>query len=202
MKRFFVALSYLVLIFVLVIGLFVWLDYLELVSVRTWFAPLGNIIGKKDTVKVDKQAADVFYLENLRLGKERQSLALYEASLRQKEETLKEKEIAIKKNEESVIQREKALEEKEKTLNQRINMYEDKMRMIEQNAITLRNMPPNKAASILENYDDQLLIDTLRVTEVLAKKEGVVSVVPLWLSLLPPDRAAAVQRKMTIKPEN
>ena len=53
---------------------------------------------------------------------------------------------------------------------------------------------------ILEGYDDQLLIDLLRITDELAADEGRLSLVPFWLAQLPPERAADIQRKMVIKP--
>jgi flagellar protein FlbB len=61
-------------------------------------------------------------------------------------------------------------------------------------------MRPDDAVAILVGYDDQLLIDTLRVTEELAQAAGEVSLVSVWLSRLPSDRAADIQRKMTLTP--
>jgi flagellar protein FlbB len=61
-------------------------------------------------------------------------------------------------------------------------------------------MRPDDAVEILAGYDDQLLIDTLRVTEELAQQAGEVSLVSVWLSRLPAERASDIQRKMTLRP--
>ena len=62
-------------------------------------------------------------------------------------------------------------------------------------------MPPDKARDILLEMGDQDVIDILRVTERLAEEAGESSLVAYWLSLMPADRSAAIQRKMTIKPD-
>jgi flagellar protein FlbB len=50
--------------------------------------------------------------------------------------------------------------------------------------------------------NDQDAIDVLRMTETIAQAEGTTSVVAYWLSLMPPERAAELQRKMTGRPSN
>jgi flagellar protein FlbB len=57
-------------------------------------------------------------------------------------------------------------------------------------------MPPANAIAILAKQDDQYVIDTFRTVEAQAKKIGADSLVPIWLSLMPADRAATLQRKM------
>jgi flagellar protein FlbB len=48
--------------------------------------------------------------------------------------------------------------------------------------------------------DDQDVIDALRKTEEIAQAEGTTSIVSYWLSLMPPERAAEIQRKMVSRP--
>jgi flagellar protein FlbB len=60
-------------------------------------------------------------------------------------------------------------------------------------------MPPANAKDILLKMDDQDIIDVLRVVEDEAKKAGEDSVVAYWLSIMPADRAATLQRKMARK---
>jgi flagellar protein FlbB len=50
--------------------------------------------------------------------------------------------------------------------------------------------------------DDQDVIDVLRKTEELARAEGSSSIVPYWLSLMDPQRAAELQRKMAGRPQS
>ncbi|WPR03346.1 flagellar protein FlbB, partial [Treponema pallidum subsp. pallidum] len=48
--------------------------------------------------------------------------------------------------------------------------------------------------------DDQDVIEVFRMVDAAARQRGVNSLVPYWLSLMPPDRAAEIQRKMANKP--
>ena len=59
---------------------------------------------------------------------------------------------------------------------------------------------PADAVEILNAMEDQDVIDTLRKVEQLAQAAGKMSQVSNWLSLMPPERVATLQRKMTNKP--
>jgi flagellar protein FlbB len=61
-------------------------------------------------------------------------------------------------------------------------------------------MPPANAVEIINRMDDQDAIDVLRKTEEIAQAEGSASIVSYWLSLMPPERAAELQRKMAARP--
>jgi flagellar protein FlbB len=61
-------------------------------------------------------------------------------------------------------------------------------------------MNPAQAVGILTAMDDQDVIDIFRKTEEIAQAEGAASLVSVWLSRLPPARAAELQRKMASRP--
>ena len=63
-------------------------------------------------------------------------------------------------------------------------------------------MRPQAAVDILVAMDDQIVIDVLRKVEEMAKENGSSSMGSYWLSLMPSDRAAEIQRKMLSKPES
>ena len=63
-------------------------------------------------------------------------------------------------------------------------------------------MKPDAAVAILVAMDDQTVIDVLRKVEELAAANGSSSMGSYWLSLMPSDRAAEIQRKMISKPES
>ena len=63
-------------------------------------------------------------------------------------------------------------------------------------------MPPAKAVSILMAMDDQTVIDIFHAVEDRARAAGVASLVSVWLSGMPPDRSATLQRKMAAKPSS
>jgi len=60
-------------------------------------------------------------------------------------------------------------------------------------------MPPANSVAILLKMGDQDIIDLLRIVEQQAQKAGTDSVVPLWLSMMPADKAADLQRKMAAR---
>jgi flagellar protein FlbB len=63
-------------------------------------------------------------------------------------------------------------------------------------------MRPQAAVDILVAMDDQTVIDVLRKVEEMAAASGKSSMGSYWLSLMPSERAAEIQRKMLSKPEN
>ena len=110
-----------------------------------------------------------------------------------------------KKNEQiaaELAEREKNQEEREKTFNLTQKKYDDKEVNIEQIANNLNGMRPQAAVDILVAMDDQVVIDVLRKVEEMAKENGSSSMGSYWLSLMPSDRAAEIQRKMISKPES
>ena len=61
-------------------------------------------------------------------------------------------------------------------------------------------MQPVKAVAILNEMDDQDVIDVLRKATEVAQRNGSASLVAYWLSLMPAERAAVIERKMANKP--
>ena len=92
-------------------------------------------------------------------------------------------------------------EEREKTFNNTVKKYDDREVNIVQNAKNLTGMPPENAVAILNAMEDQDVIDTLRKVEEIAQAEGTTSMVSYWMSLMPADRVAVIQRKMVSKPK-
>ena len=101
-----------------------------------------------------------------------------------------------------LAEREKNQEEREKTFNLTVKKYDDKEVNIEQIANNLNGMRPEAAVGILVAMDDQIVIDVLRKVEEMAAENGTMSMGSYWLSLMPSDRAAEIQRKMLSKPES
>jgi flagellar protein FlbB len=98
-----------------------------------------------------------------------------------------------------VEEREKAAEDREKLFNERVKAYDNRRENLVKNSAYLVGMPPDKAVKILLAMEDQDVIDLMRVTEEQAVEAGEASLVAYWLSLMPADRAATLQRKMARK---
>jgi flagellar protein FlbB len=96
--------------------------------------------------------------------------------------------------------RAKTLDERENSFKQMAERYENRRANVEQNAMYLNGMPPADAVKILVASDDQTVIDILRAVEEIAARTGEASVVSYWLSLMPAERSATLQRKMNAKP--
>jgi flagellar protein FlbB len=189
------------LLIVLLAGGTVWFDYLGLIDARGILAPALRLVGIEAAEEVPEAAEDAQLLDRARIEKREEAMSQRAEVLDQRSEELAQLEQELEQRRQELDAREQELQEQENSLNQRMQQFENRRAMLVQNVQTLTSMRPEDAVEILSGYDDQLLIDTLRVTEELAQEAGEISLVPVWLAELPPQRAAAIQRKMTIKPQ-
>ncbi len=139
------------------------------------------------------------------LDAERLAVRLEAIELRNLE--LDRREEAITAEEGRILQMAQELEDRQKTLDDRENSIavkeqeaDSRSANIESIARNLNGMQPERAVAILAAMNDQDAIDVIRKTEEIAQLAGTASIVPYWLSLLPPEQAAELQRKMAGKP--
>ncbi|HEY9594206.1 MAG TPA: flagellar protein FlbB [Spirochaetia bacterium] len=185
----------LLLLIVLVLGGMIWFDYLGIVDAKAVLSPVYQLLGlgKRSAVA---SPDDPNLLDRERLAKQVDALTLRQQDLDTREAALDRKQKDLDQLGQDLNDRQTALEAQQKALNDAQKSIEDRRVNLEQNAVYLTSMEPSKAIAILANEDDQFVIDTFRTVEAQAKKAGQDSVVPYWLSLMPPDRAATLQRKM------
>ncbi len=181
------------LVGVLALGGLVWFDYLGILDARRVLAPVFSWFGAK---KPAVEAEDPLLLEKERLAKQIEALAVRAEELSSREQQITSREQELTQKVEQVEEREKAAEEREKVFNDRIQAFENRRVNLKQNATYLVDMPPDKAVKILLDMEDQDVIDLFRIAEQQAAEAGELSMVSYWLSLMPPDRAAALERKM------
>ena len=193
----------LIIILILIVGGLLWFDYLGVVHVKNLFAPLYTLMHKtpQTSTTATQSKPLVANLDEDRLLKQREALDIYKEELEKREVDIE----AVEKQNEQVsaelAEREKNQEEREKTFNSTVKKYDDKNINVEQIAKNLNGMRPEAAVDILKAMDDQTVIDVLRKVEELAAASGSASMGSYWLSLMPPERAAEIQRKMISKPE-
>ena len=144
----------------------------------------------------------VVNLDEDRLNKQKEAIDIRIEELDKRETELEESEQKNAQIAAELAEREKNQEEREKTFNLNVKKYDDKEVNIEQIANNLNGMRPQAAVDILVAMDDQIVIDVLRKVEEMAKENGSSSMGSYWLSLMPSDRAAEIQRKMISKPES
>ena len=202
-KSFGKTLVLLILVIILILGGLLWFDYLGVIQAKKLFAPFYRLIGKEPQTSVAVTTnAEILQAD---LDNERLEKRLEELSLRSEELDKREQDIAALEAENTQIaqeleERRISQEEREKTFNNIQKMYDDRNVNIRKNAENLNGMAPANAVAILNEMDDQDIIDTLRMVDQIAAEEGKASMVSYWLSLMPAERVAELQRKMANKP--
>ncbi|MDR1325928.1 MAG: flagellar protein FlbB [Treponema sp.] len=193
----------LLLIIAMVGGGLVWFDYLNVIDAKTLFAPLYNkfidVVGRTQPLS---GADEPLSLDRERLLVREEALNLQKLEVEKQEQDIKTRLAELEQIKQELEERQKALDDRENSINALIIATEDKSRNVEQNARYLAGMPPVNAVGILAALDDQDAIDVLRKTEEIAQAEGTTSIVSYWLSLMAPERAAELQRKMAARPSS
>jgi flagellar protein FlbB len=193
----------LVLLLALVIGGLFWFDYLGLIDAKSIFSPAMKLLRLPTRSGKAMPAESPTLLDDERFAKQLEAIDLRRQELDELERQAAERDAAIVAKAEEVAARQKSLDEQQKSFNSTVERYDNKKANIEQNARYLSGMPPKDAVNIIKSMtDDQMVIDILRAVEEIAAQSGEASVVAYWLSLLPPERSAAIQRKMSQKPSS
>ncbi|MDR1025092.1 MAG: flagellar protein FlbB [Treponema sp.] len=189
-----------VLILALAGGGIVWFDYLNVIDAKTVLAPVYRLIGREGRTQQRVEAAESLSLDAERLSVRLEALELRERELNNREQEIQTRYAEIEQMAQELEARQKALDDRENSFNASIREAETKDRIVEQNARYLTGMPPDSAVGILTALDDQDAIDVIRKTEEIARTDGTTSIVSYWLSLMPAERAAELQRKMASRP--
>ncbi len=193
----------LILIVILVLGGMLWFDYLGVINARTMFAPIYSMFGLQVQTSTTATTTDLTLVANLeddRFSKRLESLDILKEEL-----DLREQNIALAEDQNLQVASEleemrASLEQQQITFDTEVKRYDDRNINIEQNARDLAAMRPTDAVEILNEMDDQDLIDTIRKVNEIARAEGAASQASNWFSMMPADRVAEIQRKMSSKP--
>jgi flagellar protein FlbB len=193
----------LILVVVLFLVGLLWFDYLGVIQAKSIFSPIYSLFGLQ--TQTSSSNKDGSLLLNADIDEDRLAKRLEELVIREQELDKRESDIAVKEAELEQISQELenrriSQEDREKTFNNEVKKYDDREVNIEQNARYLNGMRPEATVAILNKMEDQDVIDVFRKCEEIAKAEGSTSQVSYWLSLMPADRAAVLQRKMASKP--
>jgi flagellar protein FlbB len=185
----------LLLLIVLTLGGIIWFDYLGLINAKDLFSPLYQLLGfqKRSAVAA---ADDPNLLDRERLAKEAQGLDVRQQELDARAAELDSREAKLTQLAQDLADKEAALTSREKAFIDQTNAFENRRANIEQSAQNLMSMTPAKAVGILDKREDQDVIDIFHAADTLAAQAGEDSLVPVWLSLMSPDRAATLMRKM------
>jgi flagellar protein FlbB len=190
----------LAMIVALVIGGIVWFDYLGLIDAKSVMAPAYKLLGVKTRTAASVRSDSPALLEEERYAKRLEAIDARSEELDARSGDLDKRDAEIAQKAQELDDRGKAIDDQEKSFNDKVKQYENRKANIDQNAQYLVGMPPAKAEDILKAMDDQTVIDIFHAVEERAKAAGETSLVSVWLSGLPPDRSATLQRKMEAKP--
>lgn len=196
-----ILLAFLVLI-LCVCGL-LWFDYLGVLQIKRYFAPVYRLIGLQTQTSVSATAATASLFSDIdedRLAKRLEALSIRTQELDKREQDIQLTEQKNNQVAQELEDRRLSQEEREKTFNNTVKKYDDREVNVIQNVQNLTGMQPQNAVNILVAMDDQDVIDILRKADEIAAAEGSASMVAYWLSLMPAERAAQIQRKMLTKP--
>lgn len=188
------------LVLVLAFGGALWFDFLGLIDVTNLFAPALRWIGlepRQEAVVEDTPRL----LEEERLGKREEALAIRADELSERETAIEAREAELQAFAEQLEEREAALADRENSVNEALRRVENERAALARLSTYLTNMPPADAVDIMVNYPDPLLLDVLLVTDERAEEAGQASLVPFWLSQMPADRAAVIGEQLEMLPE-
>ena len=192
----------LLLLIILIMGGALWFDYLGVIDAKTVFNPVYRMVGLEPQTSESNTTGSTVLEANLnvdRLAKRLEALEIRSQELNKREEDLatqEEKNLQIASD---LADQKKSQEEREKTFNNQVKKYDDREVNIVANAENLSGMVPTQAVAIMLEMDDQDVIDILRKVDEMATESGESSMVSYWLSLMPAERAAEIQRKMLSK---
>lgn len=190
----------LLLIFLLAAGGILWFDYLGIIESRHLFAPVYKLLGATPPAGISTLPQEPGDLDADRIAKRLEAIDLRTQELDKKEADLTRKEGETLQMAQELDDRLASVEERERSFNETIKQTDDRAANINQIAVYINGMPPQKAVNNLLAMDDQDIIDVLRTVEANAVKAGKTSSVAYWFSLMPAERAAEIQRKMANKP--
>jgi len=189
----------LLLIAVLIVGGAIWFDYLGVIDAKEQLSPVTSLLGI-ESPEVLEEVTQPIVLDRERMNMQIEALDLLRDELAKREAAVELAEAEILQKQTELEEKEKALVEKEKSMNEALNRYSNKKANLEQNARYLEGMPPEDAVSIMMKMENLDVVDVLRTAERLAADEGRNSLVSYWISLMTPEKGAAIQKLMADEP--
>ncbi len=197
------CITLLILIIILVVFGIIWFDYLGVIQAKKFVSPIFKLIGlTPQTTTAVSSLKDLKYsdLDDDRFAKRLEALDYRTEELDKRENDIKLQEDTNAQIALELQEKENEQLEREKTFDNLVKKYDERNLNIVAIVENLNGMPPANSVSILENMNDQDVIDVLRKEKEMALENGTSSMGAYWLSLMKPERAAEIQRKMANKP--
>jgi flagellar protein FlbB len=196
-KGFLKVIFMLLLLIAVLIGGLLWFDFLGIINAQTPLKYVNGLLGISPQEELVDPLDSPYLLDEERLAKRQKAVELKLKEISADKETQKVQENELLQWSEELSEREKAVSEKEKSLNEALKLYDNKRANLEQMATYWGEMSPENAVAIMLNMNSLDVVDVLRTSERLAQEAGKASLVAYWISLMPADKAAEIQRLMT-----
>ena len=139
-------------------------------------------------------------VEKLELEKQKQRLLEREERLATKEIGLESKENLLEQQLQEIQEVRKGIQEERKRLTLIARDLQDRKKKVRDLADKVRNMPPEKAVEMMENWKHFDIIEVIRQIDSDSDREGVPSITPFLLTLFSPKERAEITRKMLLQP--
>ena len=199
------SLVLLILIVIMILAGLLWFDHLGEIEMKDTFDWAYKLIGAKPQTSETATSPENAAIADLEADRNAKIIEEYE--IRAQELDKREADIVVKEaqNEQMAQEledRRVALEESEKTFNNEKKKAEDREVNIRTTATYLNGMPPESAVKILLAMDDQDFIDTIRMVDKIAEETGSSSMVSYWMTFMPAERVAEINRKRSAKPQS
>ena len=137
---------------------------------------------------------------------EKESLLRYKQELDYLKRILDEREKKISEMEKELLTKETELkqklsmvEEMKNSLEKQQKIFKDYDEKVTKIANYINSLPPDDAARILENMNDDMIVDILLKIDKISERQGTLSISSFLLSKLPSDRAARISEKIIRK---
>lgn len=145
---------------------------------------------------LEQKLEDPSLLEKESLLRYKQELDYLKKILDNRQKSIEEKEKELLAKETELQQKLTMVEEMKSSLEKQQRMFKDYDEKITKVANYIGSLPPDDAAKILENMNDDMIVDVLLKMDRIAEREGRLSISSFLLSKLPPDRAARITEKI------
>lgn len=192
----------LLLIVALIIGGFIWFDFLGVIDRGNTMDFITNRIGLSSPEPVEDDNDNIYLLDAVRLVKEREAIERREIALNSREEEILLDEAKNKQVTEELQEKESAIIDKEKSLTEALTRYDDEQANLETTVRYLADLPPQNVVEIMKNYPVLKIVDTLRKEDEIALNESRTSNSSTWILFMDAADAAEVQDMMIKKPNS
>ncbi|MEM9423699.1 MAG: hypothetical protein AAF975_02780 [Spirochaetota bacterium] len=189
----------LIFIMMIIVGGLLLFDWLGLMSLRQEFAPILRLVGL-NTPSSMGASADSSVLNDARLRQQLDSLELKRKNLEELEKQLNQRSNELDERELAITQSEEQLQQQLDSLEEREGLYRERDAKVKQIAQNFNSMPPADAVAQMNMMNALLVVDVLRAADRIAVEEKGTSLVSYWISQMPPERGAEVNKLLVEKP--